>query len=446
MEQVTFAGVEREGKKRRTRREQLSGAARSFLFSCCLLTISACDFGPASRSASRVAVDTIGDTIVVRTLSGSAWGAQARLVPQVSIGEGEEGPEELLFGDVHALAADSERNVYVFDRQAAAVRIFDSSGTHLRTFGRRGQGPGELAEPTAMAVLPGGRVVVRDEANSRLTLFGPGARDGDAWRYTPGSFFTTRPLWTDRESRTYVFAQDVGRSGRTVLLVLRPDGALAATLSLPPEEEFRPPSLEAPWRRGRLEIPLPFAPEAHWTVHPAGAFLVGVSDEYRVELRRFAGGVLRIERVYDRVGVSREEADSARAGVERRFRQGNPNWRWDGPPIPQTKPPFNALYAGLDGRIWVSLSGVRRAGKRSDDDVADGSPALQREPVRFDVFEEDGTYLGVVDAPPDFSRSPPPVFDGEFVWAVSLDELGVERVARYRINVVRQEPPPTENR
>ena len=60
-------------------------------------------------------------------------------------------------------------------------------------------------------------------------------------------------------------------------------------------------------------------------------------------------------------------------------------------------------------------------------------PDRWREPVAFDVFESDGSYLGRVRTPLEFSSSPTPVFDGDFVWAVTRDELGVQRVVRFRI-------------
>ena len=62
-------------------------------------------------------------------------------------------------------------------------------------------------------------------------------------------------------------------------------------------------------------------------------------------------------------------------------------------------------------------------------------PVFWREPVRYDVFEPDGTYLGVVAPPEDFTPYVNPVFDGDLVWGVTRDELGVERVVRYRIEV-----------
>ena len=62
-------------------------------------------------------------------------------------------------------------------------------------------------------------------------------------------------------------------------------------------------------------------------------------------------------------------------------------------------------------------------------------PVVWRESVRYDVFEPDGTYLGVVVPTDEFSPYVNPVFDGDHVWAVTRDELGVERVVRYRIGV-----------
>ena len=74
-----------------------------------------------SHAGPETIIETIGDTTVVRTLSGSVWGAEATLVPEVSIGE-LDGPEELLFGSIWSIAVDDDRNVYVFDEQAMTKR------------------------------------------------------------------------------------------------------------------------------------------------------------------------------------------------------------------------------------------------------------------------------------------------------------------------------------
>lgn len=61
-----------------------------------------------------------------------------------------------------------------FFRTAAAdgqVHKFDPQGRLLKTFGRKGQGPGDLLNPGALAVLDGKILVVNDAGNRRLSLF-----------------------------------------------------------------------------------------------------------------------------------------------------------------------------------------------------------------------------------------------------------------------------------
>ena len=181
---------------------------------------------------------------------------------------------------------------------------------------------------------------------------------------------------------------------------------------------------------------MPFSPNFVWTVHPDGHFLTGMSAEYRIDLPS-DGRVLRIERAFDPVPVSDAEREYEREGVTRYLRSRYPDWSWNGPPIPDHKPFFKALLAGKDGRIWVQLSTEGQLAQNEDHDLDDplSQPVTWREPVRYDVFKADGTYLGVVNPPDDFVTRPEPIFHGEYVWAVTEDELGVERVVRYRIVV-----------
>ena len=205
------------------------------------LALSACGDARKSATDADVAIDTIGDTIVVRTLSGSVWGGDATLVPEVSIGE-LDGPDEYLFGNVTSIAVDDDRTVYVFDGQAQHIRIFDSAGTYIRTLGRPGEGPGEFARAEAVAVLPDDRVVVRDAGDKNIQVFGPGPADTDQWPYTMSGVmsYTNTPLYTDSRGRTYQEISKVemasGRS-RPVLVdeivVLGPDGTHLDTLPDP---------------------------------------------------------------------------------------------------------------------------------------------------------------------------------------------------------------------
>ena len=406
-------------------------------------TMPACGTDEASTGADAdVVVETIGDTTVVRTLSGSVWGAEATLVPELSIGE-MDGPEEYLFGYVGSIAVDNDRRVFVLDGQAQHVRVFDSTGTYVETLGRRGEGPGELSSASSVGLLADGRVLVHEAIDMRIQVYGPGPRDREQWKYSATTVvIPPRPVDVDRHGRTFVVAAHTPPSGRLVqaLIVMGPDGTRQDTL-LPPDSDFEPPSVELllymdSVTTSKRLFPVPLTARHHWALHPNGHFVTGVSSDYRIDLG-LDNGVLRIERAYEPVPISDAERSYHREDLERGMRVSQPDWSWNGPPIPETRPPFRDLAAGRDGRIWVTLSTESYSveNERHDPQNPNSQPVLWRSPLRYDVFEPDGTYLGTVVPPEGFSRTPRPVFDGDQVWAVTQDELDVERVVRYRIVV-----------
>lgn len=387
-------------------------------------------------------VETRGDTTIVRTLAGSVREAEATLVKEVSIGEAV-GPEELLFGRISSFAVDDDRNVYVLDDQAQQVRVFDQTGAYVETLGRPGEGPGEFGLADAVAVLPDGRVAVRDPLRMLVHVFIPETGDTDQWTFGAGGvFLAAQPLYTDRSARTLLYthnprSQEPGQSEFHMIVF----GAEGTQLDTVPEPST---GYERPRLRAVREIEgggtasvgesVPFMPDFHWTIHPNGHRLTGFSADYRIDLER-ADGILRIERAIEPVSVSAAERDAERQRIIGRLRGLVPDWDWDGPPIPEQKPFFKELYAGRDGRIWVQLSTDGREVENLDYDP--DNPRSQRvtwhEATRFDVFEEDGTYRGTVVAPDEFSGSVQPVFGRDHVWCVTVDELGVQRVVRYGI-------------
>lgn len=387
---------------------------------------------PVADDGPDVVTDTIGDTIVVRTLAGSVWGVDATLEAEVSIGE-LDGPEEYLFGRVSSIAVDDERNVYVLDGQAQEVLLYDALGDYVRTVARRGEGPGELALAYQLAVLPDGRLVVADADNERVQLFGPGVGEREEWPLRDSHPYGSHLLWTDDAGRTWILhlavpAADMAAMFKGVVIVRGPDGTHLDTLP-GPAADFDPPVLTASSEprgptgaTGHRTEPVPFSPAALWAGHPHGGIVKGISGDYRIDLD-LGERVLRIERAFDPIPVSPAERDHRRDSITDMMRYMDPDWEWNGPPIPETKPVFRTLHSGRDGRIWVELSPELRS-------AADLS---QGERIRYDVFEPDGTYLGAVDAPADFRSSINPVFDGDHVWGVTLDELDVQRVVRYRI-------------
>ncbi|HSG82619.1 MAG TPA: hypothetical protein VLC48_10235, partial [Gemmatimonadota bacterium] len=118
----------------------------------------------------------------------------------------------------------------------------------------------------------------------------------------------------------------------------------------------------------------------------------------------------------------------------------DPGWRWNGPSIPENKPPYQSFFVAEDGRLWVQLHQEAYQIEVDEDATESHAPghievpvASWIEPVAFDVFEPDGRYLGMVRAPEGFQMNPTPVARGDTVWAVVLDEMEVPYIVRFRI-------------
>ena len=405
------------------------------------LALGACG-GRTSSDGPQVVRDTIGDTLVVRTVSGSMWVDPATLAPEVSIGEMDSEDLNYLFGQINSMAVASDGTIYVLDRQAAELRAYSPDGTWLRTIGKRGEGPGELKQPSAIAILSDGRILVRDPGNGRIQVYAP---DGSAlveWPVVRGGFQTSDPLWTDRRDNSYIRVlldptADLSH-WRMGLARIGSDGTPHDTMAVPTsgfEERYVEARSGEEGHQSVSRNSVPFAPQEQWSFHPDGYFIHAVTTDYRIDLLRRDAPPLRIERVYEPAPVQPGEKDQSEQRIVRNMRQMAPGWKWNGPPIPDEKPPFGIVMCGEDGRLWVLVSqpAVEEPNPDYDPKDSDSTPTRWREPVVLDVFQPDGTYLGQVKAPDDFSMYPPPVFRRDTVWAVTRDDLGVQRVVRFLV-------------
>ena len=408
-----------------------------------LLAPVACGDADPAREV-RVERDTLGDTIVVRTLQGSEWGQEAVLQPEMSIGV-FEGEDHYMLGSVRSLAVADDGSVYLMDSQVPALRKYAPDGTYLTTFGREGGGPGEYKGPDGgLVVLADGRVVLRDPGNARLQVYSPEGEPLATWPLR-GGFNTGSPMVVDTAGVVWTQVLLDPEAGVTdwrmgMAGVDSRTGQPVDTVPAP-EWDYEAPKLIASISSGENRSTsvsnVPFSPQPSWAFSPLGWMVGGLSTRYAVDQYLPGGQVLRIERVAESVPVQPDE----RADQERQttwgMRTTQPDWKWNGEPIPDRKPPFRGIATGVDGRIWVM---VHQPGQRVPDeelveaDDPDARPASRwREPVAYDVFEADGSYVGRVRAPDGFSTYPRPVFRGDTVWAIVRDELDVQYLKRFRV-------------
>jgi DNA-binding beta-propeller fold protein YncE len=127
------------------------------------------------------------------------------------------------------LAYDAGRDrLYVADSISHRIKVYQSSGTHILTWGTRGSGNGEFNHPTHVALDRRGTVLVTDALNFRIQAFD---RDGRfLWtigRQGDGSGDLAGPKGTATDSLNHLFVVD---SLFDAVQIFQPDGTLLLTL------------------------------------------------------------------------------------------------------------------------------------------------------------------------------------------------------------------------
>jgi len=110
------------------------------------------------------------------------------------------------------IAVGNDGTVYVADARSKRVLVLEREGDTVRTIGRPGEGPGELARPSAVAAGDAG-IVVFDAGNSRIERFS-----------TDGEYLDSRPAPPQALAATVSLLGDgslvVGSMGADSSLVL----------------------------------------------------------------------------------------------------------------------------------------------------------------------------------------------------------------------------------
>lgn len=387
---------------------------------------------------SEISVD--GNVKTVRTVDGSVWGGTATLVEEASIGQAD-GPEEYLLGSVRSVYAHDGR-LFVLDAQVPIVRVYDYDGNHRQDIGGKGSGPGEFVRPWSLVISPvDGTIYIRDGRSGRLNVYEPDGISRESWPIRAG-ITTSRQMVMTHSGEVYssVWANTTGgfENWRTGMARMESNGATEDTL-IAPDYDFEPWELTAvsPDGDGIHVAEVPFAPSVSWTMSPTGMMIGGVSTDYRLGIYHADGGITAIERDWDPVRVDPDEAGWLRRRLMSELRMTQPGWAWRGRGIPGYKPPFDSILADRSRRIWVRRQGAGAllpgCIPEPEDRTEFSTNPCWRDSFFFDVFDEDGRFLGDVEIPEGFQRSPVPFIEDDLVLAVVEGEDGTPYVKRYRL-------------
>lgn len=109
-----------------------------------------------------------------------------------------------------------------------AVARFQADGTFDHTFGRRGQGPGELGSDLRIAVSPGDSIIVMDSSQGRAGMYDSRGRFSRSFPIPAVS----RP-WARRADGAFAFVQSPETPGDPVFTILGQGGEPLGTVDRP---------------------------------------------------------------------------------------------------------------------------------------------------------------------------------------------------------------------
>lgn len=329
------------------------------------------------------------------------------------------------FGQVgrSGLAADAAGNLYVFDNQGKRIIGYNAAGEFIGSWGREGQGPGEIgAWGGALAVGAGDTLWLADAANQRISLF---PIDGGEAASIPlpegntgfggGIESTPDGLISLMSSFTFSPGEDAQMPPRPVLKIER-DGTVTDTLWTVPAAETDLVTITTGNRTMMMMMSRRFSPNFSYDRFSDGGLVSQDQAEYDFRMRA-ADGTERQVIKRDPPPRATTDEDRQRAldeMLEPRDGEVSDMQRKqaDAMTFADVIAPINRLMVDHADRVWVGVSEV-----------------IPGEDDRIDVYSRDGQLLGELRD----TEMPDAFLGNGHVAYITTDELDVQQIVILRL-------------
>lgn len=379
-----------------------------------LVVLSGCDGSGEIADDGPFQVDTLASGLVQVVNDGSGvWTPETawRLEEDLRLGTvSGGGPQQ--FSQVAWILEDPDGRIYVLDYPSQEIRVFSSEGEHSHTFGRKGEGPGELMSATGLNWGPDGNLWVW--GINRFSVFTPSGDFVTSYpRHTRGVIYPWNGGWTE-DGRYLDWGLEFGTGSNPSELTAYT--ALYPIHFTPPDGYDTLPPLEfETWMNESTGRRLAGENKGLMLAQTAaGRIWFAHTDEYTLFERTLEGDTLRSASLPSRPDeVPTSEIDSIIRLAEER---GSPRRYERGDFVKERRLVTRVLVDDM-GYVYVLPQ----------------EPAVP-EGTAIDVFEEDGVYLGRMSLDePVLTRGPPPYVTADHVYGVVTDEYDVPFVVRWRI-------------
>jgi hypothetical protein len=288
--------------------------------------------------ADKIEVKTINGVQVVFNPKNPAppKGEPTKLVlkEEFSLGEGKK--EEEIFSEISSIAVDDEGNIYLLDRKENKILVFDKKGKYLRSFGKKGQGPGEMSGPVGIHLTPAKELLVEDSLNQRFIFF---SLDGKFLKSISTAKFLAL-AGVELDSQGNMIAQHVVFANNKINREIKKFDKDLNPLFTIATYDF--PNI-------LVEKVNPFSFLIIYRVNKDGTILISNLDQYEIKVLNSEGKVIkRILKEYEPVKVTEEHKKEM---LERLPPETSP-FR-DRIELPKALPPYRNFFLDEQGRIFV---------------------------------------------------------------------------------------------
>jgi hypothetical protein len=300
---------------------------------------------------------------------------------------------------------DAGGNIFVVDSKMSHIKKFGPDGVHLRTFGRPGEGPGEIGRSVLnMVVTPSGHVIVADYENKRITEFdNRGEYVGDQKFH---SMVTGIRCRSGGGFLVYTQDPDTQEFWKYNLRLAEYTAGFDHVADI---DSQRVALMKQHTHENTVRmVSIPYVDRFQWELLPNGNVVISDPGDYHLRIVSPDLKTIReIERDVPRAKVTRANKDEFVKDMDEGYVDIARDMEF-----PRYKPYVSELLADHEGYILVC---------RYDEKDSD---------THYDVFSPEGEFVGEVTLP---RASRLRVFKLGFVYGVKTFEEELPQVRRYRL-------------
>lgn len=264
--------------------------------------------------------------------------------------------EDIGFEDIDYFDLDSEGNIYIVSTgpKDKLVFKFGIKGKYISSFGRMGQGPGEVQFVLYFGINNRDRIIISDHMQKKVIFFSDEGKLIEEKPYDP-DFFTMFPL----ENKKYLFLRNIQDIENK---------RLSQSLRICNSEYEARKELDAYYLAGRSGAIQISSPIFEWRVSDGKIYIVNEQRGYEILVYDLNGTLKRkIRREYDPLDYPEDLKKKyiERYGTSRRIE------------FPENFPPIQSFFVDDEGRLFVM---TYEKGENTGEYV-------------FDIFNSDGVFI-----------------------------------------------------